>query len=201
MEALLEEKKLFLFVLLVFPGLVSMVVYRLVLPARPIEWKGAFVQGLFYSIVNFALCSWLLALIDIYGHRYPLSASLAFTVVILVGPILWPILLVRVLGNPWVASRLQLPFPTGWDFFFHQRNPCFVLITLKGGGRVGGFFGPGSYAGSFPDHGDIYLQAVYELTDQGKFGKPVESSRGLWIRKEEYSVVEFFKVPGESSPH
>src|SRR3982751_3205973 len=43
------------FVLAVFPGLISTTVYRLIMPARAVEWGTAVVQGLFYSTVNFVL--------------------------------------------------------------------------------------------------------------------------------------------------
>lgn len=195
MEALLDNQKLFLFVMLVFPGLVSMVVYRLVLPAAPIEWKHGIIQGLFYSVVNYALCSWLLVLIDFWRHSRPLIAAFLFTVVVLVAPIVWPLVARKLLRSQWIAARLQLPFPTGWDFFFDRRIPCFVLITLKNGGMIGGFFGPGSYAGSFPNHGDIYVRHVYKINENGGFLDPVEDSLGLWVQKDEYSLIEFFAVP------
>jgi len=192
---LLNEKKVLLFILLVFPGLVSMVVYRLLLPAKAIEWKNAIVEGLFYSIVNFGLCSPLLVLIDLWRVEHPVYAALLLPIVMLIAPIGWPILLVRLLRWKWLVRRLQLPFPTGWDFFFHQKNECFVLLRLRNGDRIGGFFGAGSYAGSFPNHGDIYVRNVYKVTEEGVFLDPVPLSLGFWIRKSEYSVIEFFEVP------
>jgi len=195
MEALLEQQKLFLFIVLVFPGLVSMVVYRLLLPAAPIEWTSGLIQGLFYSIGNFAICSPVLVIFDLLRASHPIIASLLVPLVLLVGPILWPVVLVWLLQADWVARRLQLPFPTGWDFFFHQRVPCFVLITLKDGRKIGGFFDPRSYAGSFPNHGDIYVRHVYKVDVNGEFAGPVKGSLGFWIRKDEYSLIEFFEVP------
>ena len=167
MEALLEQQKLLLFIVFVFPGLVSMTVYRLVLPAAPIEWASSLIQGLFYSIVNFAVCSPVLVAFDLLRHDHPAYASLLLPLVLLVGPIAWPLILVRLLQTSWVVARIQLPFPTAWDFFFHQRIPCFVLITLKDGVKIGGFFASGSYAASFPNHGDIYVQYVYKVDVDG----------------------------------
>lgn len=195
MEALLDQQKLLLFILFVFPGLVSMVVYRLFLPAAPIEWKNGLIQGLFYSIVNFAICSPILVGIELLRRAHPVYASLLLPLVLLVGPVVWPFLLVQSLKAKWVIARMQLPFPTGWDFFFHQRRESFVLITLKDGVKIGGLFAPGSYAASFPNHGDIYIRYVYKVDVDGHFLAPVEGTLGLWIRQGEYSYIEFFEVP------
>ena len=60
----IESPALLLF--LVFPGLVSMQVYRMIMPAHRIEWKGAILEGLFYGVVNLVLLSPL-----VYWLMYP----------------------------------------------------------------------------------------------------------------------------------
>jgi len=52
MENLLSFDKLTYFVVLVFPGLLSIQVYRLLMPAKPIDWSNALLEGLFYSLTN-----------------------------------------------------------------------------------------------------------------------------------------------------
>ena len=44
-----------LFLLIVFPGLISARVYRLVMPARDLKWADSVLEGLFYSAINFVL--------------------------------------------------------------------------------------------------------------------------------------------------
>ncbi len=87
-----------LFVVLVFPGLVSMHVYRILMPARDIEWKNSLIEGLFYSTVNFGLFLPLLLLFHREGFvdQHPLFYTVGMMFVILVGPIMWPYL-----GGPW----------------------------------------------------------------------------------------------------
>jgi len=70
-----------------------------------------------------------------------------------------------------------------------------MLIHLNDGNMVGGFFGEGSYATSFPDDGDLYLKAVYSIKENGEFGEPIEDTKGLLIRKDQYSYIELFNVP------
>ena len=70
-----------------------------------------------------------------------------------------------------------------------------MLIHLNDGNMVGGFLGEGSYATSFPNDGDLYLKAVYSINENGEFGKPIEDTKGLLIRKDQYSYIELFNVP------
>ena len=66
-----------LFLLVVFPGLVSTTIYRLIMPARALDWANALLQGLFYSAVNFVLglpfLFWLVFGYDPLAH--PVSRS------------------------------------------------------------------------------------------------------------------------------
>lgn len=81
------------------------------------------------------------------------------------------------------------------DFFFDQREPGFVLVHLTDGKLLGGYWGSNSYAGSFPNDGDIYLEAVYTIDEAGEFGDPIPNTRGVLLRKEQYFYVELFSVP------
>lgn len=114
-----------LFMLAVFPGLVSTAVYRLIMPARAAEWGNAILQGLFYSTVNLVLGLPVLFLV-VFGHdplQTPVRTILAAVVVFLVGPVVWPIVLVAIFKSSAVASRIQIPYPTAWDFLFDRREP------------------------------------------------------------------------------
>jgi hypothetical protein len=75
------------------------------------------------------------------------------------------------------------------------REPTLILITLNSGSRIGGFWGPDSYAGSSPNDGDVYLEAVYDINEHGQFGGAKKHTRGVLIRKDQYTCVELFAVP------
>jgi hypothetical protein len=55
MSTTLDATTAGLFLLVVFPGLVSTTIYRLIMPARALDWGNALLQGLFYSTINFVL--------------------------------------------------------------------------------------------------------------------------------------------------
>lgn len=185
------------FALVVFPGLMSTAVYRLVMPARGIEWGNAVVQGVFYSTVNFVLGLPLLYLLvfgyDPLGH--PVRYTAAAVLLLLVLPVVWPLLLVRIFKSKKLARKIQIPYPTAWDYLFDRREPLFLLVHLNSGALIGGYYGGNSYAGSFPNDGDIYIEAVYGVDEGGKFSGPIPDTRGVLLRKEQYSFIEFFSVP------
>ena len=193
-----ELDSLVLFVLLIVPGLISMFAYRFLMPARDIEWKTALVEALFYGVLNFGIC--LPIIIPIHQAGFPAS-HLTWYVILMVAvlvllPLLWSCLLCCLFRWKRLMKRLQLPFPTAWDFFFHKRESCFILIHLKNGKMIGGYFGGDSYATSFPRHGDIYLQQVCKVDELGRFEKLVEDTKGLLISRDTCDYVEMFAVPG-----
>jgi hypothetical protein len=120
-------------------------------------------------------------------------------VLLVVGPVSWPLLFIKLFDWKWLTGRLQLPYPTAWDYFFKRRQECFVLVRLKSGKVLGGYWGATSYATSFPNDGEIYLQAVYQLAPDGRITKPIPGTMGALIRKDQYELMEFLAVPQQQS--
>ncbi|HEX8904478.1 MAG TPA: DUF6338 family protein [Longimicrobiaceae bacterium] len=198
----LTPQALVLFALFVLPGLTSMTVYRLLMPARTIDWAQAVLQGLFYSTANYVL---LLPLV-VYIHRdgfaaaHPLRYWAVVLLMVVVAPMGWPILLVKAFNSPRLTRRLRLPFPTVWDYVFHGARPAFVVIRLNDGRFIGGYWGPESIAGTHPNDGDLFVSKAYDVDDTGKLGSEIPSSAGLHIRKDQYSYVQFFRSEDDADP-
>lgn len=188
-----------LFMLLVVPGLISIHIYRLLMPAKDIDWKTVGVEALFYSSLNFAFLLPLLIPIHrgAFFENHPVWYLVAMTVTFLLAPICWPIFLVQAMKSKWIMRKLQLPYPTAWDYFFDKREPAFVLVHLKNGKKIGGFYGDSSYATSFPRDGSLYLQTVIKVDDAGKFLDRIEGSKGLLLKKDDYELIEFFEITEE----
>lgn len=186
-----------LFVLVVFPGLVSTTIYRLLMPARALDWGNALLQGSFYSAINFVLglLPLYLIVLDYDPLLHPLRYVAAAILVLFITPILWPLVLVWIFKSKRIARRIQIPYPTAWDYFFNRREAGFVLIHLRNGKLIGGYWGANSYAGSFPNDGDIYLEAMYAIDERGHFGEPMPNTRGVLLRREQYLYLEMFSVP------
>jgi hypothetical protein len=73
-----------------------------------------------------------------------------------------------------------------------------MLIHLKNGNLVAGYWGPGSYASAFPEQGDLYVSAVYKGDPSGRIGDPISSTKGLLIARDQYTYIEFFKPDSDS---
>ena len=184
-----------LFLVLVVPGLISMHIYRLLFAAKEIDWKNGLVQALFYSSLNLVICLPVLFPIhrDNFLTDHPYWYTTILMIILLVPPVIWPFLYRRLLRWQWLASKIQLPYPTAWDYFFDRRVSVFVLVQLKNGSKLGGYYGSESYATSFPTEGDIYLETVYRVDEDGKFKESIDGSGGAIIRKDQYELIEFFK--------
>jgi hypothetical protein len=201
MTAALNGTTVMLFMAAIFPGLISTTVYRLLMPARAVEWASALLQGLFYSAINLVLGLPVLFLLVIGRDPlvHPVRYCVAAFTVLLLFPVAWPVLLVRLFKSRFVARRVQVPYPTAWDFFFDQREPVFVLAHLAGGSSLAGYWGPESWAGMHPDDGDIYLEAVYKVSEDGILGDRVPNTRGVLLRRDQYAYLELFTRPKEGN--
>lgn len=90
-------------------------------------------------------------------------------------------------------SRVD-PIPRAWDMVFGRRESAFVLVTLKDGSQIGGYYGPLSAASSYPAPEDIYLELRFELKENGEFKEPIKNSKGVLIRGEEIRCIEFCEI-------
>lgn len=87
--------------------------------------------------------------------------------------------------------------PTAWDHVFRDRGPCFVRARLKDGGWVGGWFGTRSYASSYPQTTELFLQSAWRMNPDGSFADRVAGSAGVYLRAQDVDLVEFLEPPAE----
>lgn len=83
------------------------------------------------------------------------------------------------------------PTPRAWDFAFAGRDECFVRLRLADGRWVGGWLGTNSFASSFPQPDDIYIERAWRLDSVGDFVAPQPGSLGMWVRCDDVDVMEF----------
>jgi hypothetical protein len=82
-----------------------------------------------------------------------------------------------------LSKWFQNPTPTAWDYYFKQRKSCFIKIYLKNSSMIGGYFSNNSYATSFPNEGDIYLECQWSFDADGHFLEPLHGSKGILARR------------------
>jgi hypothetical protein len=187
--------KLALFLIFFLPGFISMKVYDLMVPAEPRDFTKSLFEAISYSTLNFAALFWLIAAIqrnDFY-HQHFVLYWLSFVAIMVVVPVCWPFAFLRLSSWRPVGKHFVHPIQKPWDYVFGKRVPFWIIIHLKNGEKIGGFFGPESFASSNPADEQIYLEEVWVLDETNSFLSPVENSRGIIIMNDEIRAVEFFE--------
>lgn len=92
----------------------------------------------------------------------------------------------------WLTS--MHPAPTAWDFAFEGAGGAFLRMKLKNGTFVGGTFGEGSFASSYPEPPSVFLERAWHLDEEGRFVEPLDGSRGLYIGLDDVESVEWLEV-------
>lgn len=182
-----------IFAAFILPGFISMRVYALLHPISQISLKDQLFEAIAYSIVNLALNSW--ALFVLLDAQWVLGNIFWATIVVVwslfLAPILWPIAAHRLIR--WTSRRgwILSQFKTTWDDYFLRREPSWLILHLKDGRRVGGWFGERSAASLHPFSGHLYVEELWELNEDAKFLQKIPNSRGAIFRPEDYQFVEF----------
>jgi hypothetical protein len=199
MKELLGAKSLELFMLLLFllvPGVIIDFVRGQFIGRRTRSVSEAgldfVVVSLLYYSVALPILLWLAGGIDgfttDFRFWYPLW---------IVGPILVGLALGIIGQKNWLggrARRLRInvvhPMPAAWDRVFATLPEAWVIITLKDGRKVAGWFGKHSSASSDPENRDIFIEKIYEL--DGDDWIDVGPKAAL-IMANEISTIEFIE--------
>jgi hypothetical protein len=141
----IDLERLGLILAFVWPGLLAVRIYRLIVPGRDIDWGHAVLQGFFFTVVNYLILfpAALFVLQSENLDAHPFAYWALLVVVWLGGPLALPFLWKWLLGHKFVSRYLLPPHASAWDWYFDRRRPVFVLIHLKDGHAVGGYWGEG----------------------------------------------------------
>jgi len=192
----LSPENLQLFLVFVVPGFVALKTFDLFVPSERRDLSATLVEIVAFSMLNLGLWFWLVAWLSDSGIA-DRSRSLwiaAWVFVLVVSPGILALGIYRARVSRWARQWLQHPMPSAWDFFFTKRKPCWILFHLKNGERFGGYFGPESFASSFPGSPDVYVQDVWRVDERGRFTERVEGNFGMVIRYEDCHFTELFNA-------
>ena len=192
----LSIENLQLFLVFVVPGFVALKVYDLLVPAERRDFGGAMVEAITYSMVNLAIMSWAVILLrqSRVAEKNPLLYLVSTVCILLVVPAGLAIGVYTLRVSKYAVRWFRHPMPSGWDYFFGQRRPCWILFHLKNGKKVAGFFGDDSFASSYPRDAEVYVEQVWRVDQHGRFTDMVQDTAGTIIRNAECDMIEFFKV-------
>lgn len=137
-------------------------------------------EVLVLSLINQALLlvtgpvfGWIATQIHIPANG--MAARIGFFTEILIQPALLGLLLGLNLSRGWneaILRRLSMPVvqPTrrAYDHLFgEQMGEAFLVVTFDDGEVVYGYFGERSFAGSDRESGDLLLENIYSLSENG----------------------------------
>jgi hypothetical protein len=98
----------------------------------------------------------------------------------------------------WQRRRLAAGYrsiPTAWDHMFRRSGSCFVRARLKDGTWVGGWYGGRSYASSYPEPTEVFLESAWLMNPDGSFASRIDGTAGLYVRMADTDVLELLKAP------
>ncbi len=189
-----EINKMILFLILFIPGFISIKVYDLIIPSEKRDFTKSIFEVIGYSALNFAIFSWVIAII--HSNSFPIEHELSYYILLFiiffVGPIIWPILFLKLRTIKKIQGFITHPILKPWDYVFGKRRSYWVIVHLKDGRRIGGIYGTNSFTSSYPAKEQIYLEQVWELDNECRFLHHVERSEGIIILEHEILCVELF---------
>jgi hypothetical protein len=183
------------FILFFIPGFIMLKVYNLLVARDKFDFSSGLFEAVAFSCINYAICSPLILFMVKYdwltNHFYFFLVTLSLIILIL--PILFVRLYIAILNSKWAAKNKMLDIhKSAWDFFFSKGQSKWIIVTLKGGKKIGGKYQDGSFASSYPDK-DIYISEVWKLKENSiGFDRIVDRTSGILILESEISSIEFF---------
>jgi hypothetical protein len=193
----IKPEQLLLLAGFILPGALSMYVYGLKVPQKDFDLKDRIAEAVCFSLLNFVVVG--LPVAFLLGEAVPVYLQWTAVVVgFVILPVIWPFLVIYLLQWAerlgWIAVRAR----TAWDSFFGgQRSECWVQVEMADGRVMGGRYGPGSYASSWPDPGHLYVEELWLIDDDGYFTEPMPGQPGLLLRPGDYKLIRVYQGVAE----
>ena len=188
---LVKMEYILVFIVLIVPGFIIMKIIKLKIPSKDFLLKDMLFEALSYSLLNLSLIGWLPYLFIKDGF------SIIFMILFMFSIIIFPAFLafayIKIISFEWFKNNFDIQIPTAWDWYFSKRKDCILIITLKNGSIIMGYFGQNSYATSYPNEGSIYLEKTYVYNDKNELCT-TEDSDGIIIAKNQFDTIEIYKT-------
>ncbi|MCO7238980.1 DUF6338 family protein [Aeromicrobium sp. CnD17-E] len=71
--------------------------------------------------------------------------------------------------------------PTAWDKAFQSAEECFIRVLTNDDRWIAGYYGSSSYATSYPEPQQLFLEKAYQVSADGTIGDEIEGTRGVIV--------------------
>ena len=184
--------KLYLFIIFVVPGFVSLKAYELIFPSQPKDSSKQIIDAVAYSCINYSFLFFFILKIEKSDCfiTHPNLYFLFYFFVLFISPV------ILVLIWKWLRStnffQNNAPHPTAkpWDFVFSQRKSYWVKVVKNDGTVIGGRYSDKSFASSTPAPEQIYLEESWILNENGGFERIKNNTAGVIILTNDISHIE-----------
>jgi len=99
------------------------------------------------------------------------------------------------------TQRAWDPTPSAWDFAFSKGTAGWVRVQLSDGRWLGGWFSSNSYASSYPNPQELFVEVGYLIDENGTFTTDVHAPGGLFIRCTDALSVDFLPAEPDTEDH
>jgi hypothetical protein len=191
----LSLDKLQIFVSVILPGIVVLKIYDLFCPPQKRDFGSSLLEAAAFGAVNFGL--WLVPLLYINSEEFFKHHPFWYFVIslwcLVVFPAVFGYVFYLIRTAKWFCDWAGYPAKTAWDDFFKRKRQCYVLCLLKNGKRIGGYFGGESYATTYPDDPELFLEQVWRVDQNNCLSGPVDGTLGMIIRPGDCDLIQFIK--------
>ncbi|MBU9818172.1 hypothetical protein J1781_25425 [Rahnella sp. C60] len=191
-----DKNKLLIFILFVIPGFLSMKIYSVLHPNARLDTSKALMDVVSYSCINYAF--WIVPIYFIESNHYFSSASFSYYLfyifVLFISPIVLTVFFVWMRSWRWLSKKLPHPTGRAWDYYFGLRKPCWIIVTLSNGKKIGGKYSGLSFSSSAPEPEQIYLEENWVINDDGGLERVRLDTGGILILSKDIESIEFFEL-------
>ena len=190
-----ELDQLYLFIMFVVPGFVSLKTYELLFPSQYKDSSKQIVDAIAYSCLNYAfLFYWILkveksGIAKIHENLY----FFFYFFVLFIFPVILVFIWKWLRTTNFVQKNAPHPTEKPWDYVFSQRKKYWVKVVLNDATVIGGLYSSKSFASSSPAPEQIYLEETWIVNESGGLEREKNRTAGVIILSSEIAYIEFIE--------
>jgi Family of unknown function (DUF6338) len=180
------------------PGVVATTVYSYLIPSERKKLADYLVELVTFSMFYLALFFWLVALLyqkSVQSNVWLFQLLVLLTVFVIPAFLGW--FASYLLQARWLRRFVKLvihPVPMSWDYIFSRNKSYWVKFYLKTGEKFGGYYSTKSFASSYPDPQEIYVEQVWRLNENDALIEMVVSTAGGFVKADDCKFIEFLEI-------